>query len=353
MKRILFLSFILLCVTGLLKAVDPGTKSMTFLNIAPNPRASALGEGFTALADDVSAVYFNPAGIANLKNTQVAANVNLYIASINYFNFQAAHPFGFGTLGVNASFVSYGDIDNYENGQLLGTIAPSDVLASLAYGLKITDKFQAGLSLKYVSEKLTDTYSGSAFGIDLGLLYLELFKHLNVGLVAQNIGSGPQFSQETGSLPLTIKLGTVYTYRLYRAVAGLKDINVLVDFIFPSDADMQTRYGLEAWWYNLGGGLLDAALRIGAKFPTDFDVVSSLTFGAGIRMFNTQLDYAMVNFGDLGMTHRIGVLYRFGDIMKPFEPPPSKEEVKEEKKEEKPVEEEEEEIEEEFEFEEE
>lgn len=332
MKRIFLIFLILIAISSFAFAGDPGSKAMTFLNIAPNPRTTALGKAFIALADDVSAVYWNPAGVGNLKNMEIAGNMNMYIESIRYYNLQVAKPFFFGNLGLNLSVVSYGDIDNYKDGELIGTISPSDFLFTGVYSRKLNKNLFIGGSLKFASETLTDEHSGSAFGIDVGLLYLTPYiKPLNFGLVIQNIGIGPKFDKERNSLPINIKFGFAYKYRFYRAVANLKDLNFVLDFIIPADASFGIRYGTEAWWYNLANGLLDVAVRVGFKFPSDLGILSALTFGAGIRMFNTQLDYALINYGDLGFTHRIGVLYRFGKIEKPIEPPPAKPEKVEEK----------------------
>lgn len=341
MRKIIIMSLILSMSITVIFSAEPGSKAMTFLNIAPNPRTTALGEAFVGLADDVSSVYWNPAGIGRLTDMEIAGNMNVYIESIGYYNLQASRPFFFGNLGLNLSVVSYGDIENYKDGELIGTISPSDFLFTGVYSRKLKKNLFIGGSVKLASETLTDEYSGTAFGIDAGLLYLNplgdyikksYIKPLNFGLVIQNIGVGPKFDKERNGLPINIKFGFAYKYRFYRAVANLKDLNFALDFIIPTDASFGIRYGTEAWWYNLANGLLDVAVRLGFKLPSDLGILSALTFGAGIRMFNTQLDYALINYGDFGFTHRIGVLYRFGKIEKPIEPPP----VKPEKVEEKP-----------------
>lgn len=327
-------------MSSILFAGEPGSKAMTFLNIAPNPRAAALGESFTALADDVSAVYWNPAGLAYLDDMEVAGNMNLYLESISYYNLQFVKPFGLGNLGANISILSYGSIDKYEDGNIIGSISPSDFLFSASYSKKLKKDLFVGGTLKFASEYLSDEYSGSGFGIDAGLLYLNplgtlikrsYIKPLNFGLVVQNLGSGPKFDKERGGLPINIKAGFAYKYTFYRAIANLKEINFMLDFNVPTDSSFGIRYGTEAWWYNLANGLMDVAVRVGFKYPTDLGILSSMTFGAGIRMFNAQLDYALINYGDLGYTHRIGVLYRFGKITKPYEPAPEVKPVEEKK----------------------
>ncbi|MBU1078614.1 MAG: PorV/PorQ family protein, partial [Spirochaetes bacterium] len=256
---------------------------------------------------------------------------------MTYMNLQFAGLFGFGNLGLNVSTFSYGDIDNYIDGTLTGTVAPSDMMLSLSYGLMVAKDLHAGLTIKYVSEKLTDEYSGTAFAGDIGLIYgiplgalfkKDLTQPLYIGIVAQNVGMGPQFDQEKNDLPMNIRAGLAYKIRFPSALAKLKDINLTLDLLVPTDADVGVRYGTEMWWYNLPGGL-DASLRFGLKMPQDLGAASGITAGAGLRIFQVEVDYALVNFGDLGTTHRIGLTYKFGKIEKPVDEAPSAEEEEE------------------------
>ncbi len=318
MKKILVFLIMLLNIS-LVYGAKSGSKSLTFLNIAPNARVAAMGEGFTALADDVSAVYWNPAGLGILKNTEVGINYNLYFEDMSYINFQFAGVFDFGTIGLNVSSFNYGSIDNYINGNLMSSIKPSDMSVSLSYGFKMIRDLYFGITGKYISEKLTDNYKGISIAGDAGLLYcdfLGIIKNLNFAVIAMNIGSGPKFDSEKNDLPMTLKGGFAYKLRFARSIAKLKDINFTIDLIMPSDSDSGIRYGTELWWYNLPGRI-DAAVRFGIKAPQDLGFTSGITFGGGIRLFNVQIDYALVDFGDLGKTHRMGASYKFGKINLP------------------------------------
>ncbi|MDD5067083.1 MAG: PorV/PorQ family protein [bacterium] len=325
-----FFSFILIygmMLASVLSAGEPGTKSMTFLNIAPNARVAGLGESFTALADDVSAIYWNPAGLSILKNMEVGLNYNMYFDDMSYLNLQFSRSFRFGSIGLNISSFNYGGIDNYVNGSLAGTIDSSDLMVMLGYSASLLNDLYFGINFKYVLEKLTSEYSGTALAGDIGLLYVNplgtlvkqsYIKPLNFGIMVQNIGVGPKFEKEANSLPLNIRFGFSYKLRFAYAVAKLKDINFLLDFIAPSDSGFGIRYGTELWWYNLASGL-DAALRLGLKAPQDLGFTSGLTVGVGLRIISLEIDYSFVNFGDLGLTHRMGLDYKFGKIEKPKE----------------------------------
>ncbi len=326
MKKLsIFLLNIFIAVN--LSAGETGSASMQFLNIAPNARVAAMGDSFTAQADDVSAAYWNPGGLNYLKNMEVGVNYNLYIENISFLNVMFAKNFSFGGLGVNLSALSFGSIDNYVDGELAGTISPTDLLFSVSYSREIMYNLSIGGTFKFMSESLTDEHTGSGIGFDVGLLYndpLGIFikksfvKPLKFGFTVQNIGIGPKYETDNNSLPLSIKFGFAYKYRFAHSVAMLKDINLMLDFVVPNDASFGIRYGTELWWYNLGG-MVDAALRFGIKAPQDLGFVSGITAGLGIRIYGIEIDYAVVNMGDLGLTHRIGMDYKFGAIVKPKE----------------------------------
>ncbi len=299
----------------MLLAEDSDIKSLTFLEIPPNPRAASLGESFTALADDVSAVYWNPAGLSLLSNTEIGINYNAYFESMSYFNMQYATRLKIGSLGLNLSTFSYGDIENYVDNNFVGIINSSDLLLSASYSYSFIPQLYLGASIKYISEKLTDAYKGTGVAGDIGVLYKNPFsvKQLRLGLLVQNIGFGPKFDQQQNYLPLNIKLGMAYQLRLNHVLAKLDEINFMVDILRLSDERFGFHYGNELWFNRVTSGL-DMALRLGMKLPSDFNFFTSMSYGLGIKFTKLEIDYALINFGELGLTHRIGLNYKFGKI---------------------------------------
>ena len=153
---------------------------------------------------------------------------------------------------------------------------------------------------------------------DIGIIYINPFgsiiksgflKPLQFGAVVQNFGTGPKYSEENNYLPINIKLGLAYKYGFSSAGIKWGGINFMLDLIFPSDDSMGIRFGTETWLYDLFKGL-DMALRLGLRSFQETDFISGLTGGVGMRISRIEVDYALVNFGDLGMTHRIGLIYK-------------------------------------------
>src|SRR5437016_158316 len=61
-----------------------GTSSATFLRIGVGARAEGMGETFVAVANDPSAIYWNPAGLASLQRTEIAESHVEWPAQISY-----------------------------------------------------------------------------------------------------------------------------------------------------------------------------------------------------------------------------------------------------------------------------
>src|SRR5688572_21501094 len=90
-----------------------GTSGGSFLNIPVGARAVAMGEAYTALADDVSSLYWNPAGLAFMRQSQASFMYNPSFNDLTYHNAAAGVSLENGGIGASASYLSYGDIEGF------------------------------------------------------------------------------------------------------------------------------------------------------------------------------------------------------------------------------------------------
>src|SRR5258708_5756670 len=93
---------------------DAGTTGGNVLNIGVGARAIGMGEAFTAMSDDVSSLYWNPAGIALLNQSQGSFMYNQSLKDLTYNNAAVATPLENGGIGASVSYLSYGKIDGYD-----------------------------------------------------------------------------------------------------------------------------------------------------------------------------------------------------------------------------------------------
>ncbi|MGH8015023.1 MAG: hypothetical protein ACREBV_02410, partial [Candidatus Zixiibacteriota bacterium] len=95
-KVVLLLAVVLATVTLFLPPssvygqAKVGTTGAQFLELGVSARAMAMGEAFTAVVDDISAVYYNPAALTTLFGRE---------ASFTYISMPADVGYGFGGFG--------------------------------------------------------------------------------------------------------------------------------------------------------------------------------------------------------------------------------------------------------------
>jgi long-subunit fatty acid transport protein len=318
-----------------------GRAGLTFLKIVPGARAVAMGGAFTAISNDASAVFFNPAGMTQVKKNDFLFSHTDWISDVSHEYVGLVVPGGLmGTFGISACFVTMGEIQTTriddittvmreDLGEGLPTYSSSDLALGLSYAYRFTNKFSAGLSAKYATEKIADMSAGGLC-FDLGTYYLTGFRTLRVGMAIVNFGTDIKFSgkdlQEeridtsmpsnfTGTayermttsfpLPLQFKLGLAYDFMLPSNMV----VTTAGELVHPNDGSEKLLMGLEYGWNKM------VFLRAGYRYDPDaWDTKSGMdnfSFGAGLcRSFGTakiSVDYAYSNLGYLENAHRFSL----------------------------------------------
>ena len=154
-----------------------GTTGAQFLEIGVSARAMGMAEAFTAVADDITAVYYNPAGLVSLYGREATFTLINLPADINYSFSAVGFPLESigGVLGVSFYHLNSGDMTerDYNNGTFIGTgrtFSWKDYALSVSYGKYLTDRFSIGFSVKYIGQFAHD-YSASGWSADVGTNY--------------------------------------------------------------------------------------------------------------------------------------------------------------------------------------
>jgi hypothetical protein len=270
-----------------------GTTGADFLRLGIGTRATAMGGNFVGLADDVSALYWNPAGLATQHHRQLDSMQLNYVADITYQYIGGVYPLGPDTT-VGAYYSSLGTpMDNVTTyTQHGGTGAKFNSAASvinLSYATKLDHNRYVGVSVKNISERLADN-SASGFSFDAGMQIKEFFSpQMSLGLVVQNFGLGSLRSNEPIGTNLRAGLG----YQLNEQLTVVADVNR------PLEGDMIFGVGAEYW--------MNPALALRGGFNT----LTGIAMGVGVRWSSLYFNYAFVPYGDLGDSHRFAVSYDF------------------------------------------
>jgi tetratricopeptide (TPR) repeat protein len=286
--------------------VEPAAGSAENLeNSGASARAYGMGTAFVGVADDASALFFNPAGLSALSLPQLALNHNSYLAG----TFQETLVYGFpsGSLGGMAAAVNYinwGALDLrdiYGNSQ--GSYNDTDVGLVFGWGKEWLKGFSAGLALQAVQQKVVDSLYNS-LSARLGVLW-QLDTRFRLGASYSNLGTNVEGS------PLSQSLQAGGSYRF----DWEKNKALLLAFAggWEPEGISSLQCGLE--------GELDHTflLRGGYEIPLDGQIAGGSTaffLGAGLKLGNFNLDYAYVPFGDFGVSNRISLGYEFSPAPK-------------------------------------
>ena len=314
MKRVWIALAVLGTIAGPARAADVfekvGTFDGQFLKIGIGARASGMGGAFVAVADDPSAVYWNPAGLARLDidKTSVMVNHTEWPASVNVD--QATLVFHIkslaGALAVNARSLTVADEPVRDSFRPDGTGEYFDAGYStfgLTYSRSFTDKFSAGASINLVKLGLAE-FSQETISFDLGTLYDVGVAGMKIGFAIQNIGGQVQFIDREARIPTVFRVGT--SAELVRSTS-----NKLIgsfEFSHPPDNSERLNGGLE---YGFKDFLF---LRGGYNFNYDSEGFAA---GAGVKFPISSLktdaffDYAYTDMMTLGAGHRVSLNVRF------------------------------------------
>ena len=285
-----------------------GTTTADFLELGVGARGDAMGGAYTAVVDDAEALYWNPAALSSVQDHSATLMHAPYIDSSYYDSIQYAQKLGPGSIGVGLQYFNAGSITQTDaSGVSTGSFDPYDLAISVGYGYKLNgmgvlDGYSVGAGVKWIQSRIA-TYA-SAEALDLGLLsrgYMDDKFHW--ALTATNIGTTEKFDQANENLPEMFSLGG--SYKIMGNWLG----SVNVDF--PRGNAPYLALGTE-YSYNAGKGL-GIAIRGGYSTQTTSDVTgfTGFSFGAGIAFQKYSFDYAVVPFGDLGLTHRLSLSARF------------------------------------------
>lgn len=303
-------------------AAGPGTSAAEFLQMGFGARAIGLGEAFVPVANDVAALYYNPAGLAypafaDPKSSsgpyEILTAQSLLVQDIGMTQLGfVKRPFG-----VNLTYLSLGGIEqrSAETASPDSVGGASDLTVGASYARRIGG-VGFGVTGKYIREAILN-YSASSFAFDLGLLRRLEDHPVSLGFDLSNVGTAMRFIDRSYPLPTTMSLGAVYglTQDFPHALAVQVDL--------PRNASPDLRLGLEyrgfgpislrAGYRTFSGdqrtAALGSALGSTASGITDF---YGMSLGAGLRTPFGDLDFAMVPYGELGTAYRMSYSCNFG-----------------------------------------
>ena len=288
-----------------------GTTTAEFLQLGVGARAVAMGEAYSAVADDASAMYWNPAALTNIQNRSATLMHAAYIGS-SYFDYSAygQNLGSAGAFGAGLQYFSAGGITQTDpTGTDVGSFNPYDLAFSLGYaykldglGLRDLDGYSVGLAGKFIQSKILATAQTGA--MDVGVLspaYLN--DSLKLAFTMTNFGGTMKFDSANENLPLAFKLGSSFKITDQWTTA--------LDVSFPRGDNPYAALGTE---YQLAtSGPWKMAGRAGFNSETIGSIsgFTGISVGVGIGYDRLAMDYAFVPLGGVGQAHRLSLTCNF------------------------------------------
>lgn len=301
-----------------------GISAFQFLKLGVGARGVAMGESFVAVANDASALYWNPAGLVQFAENQLLASHTEYVADIKHDYLGLVYHLSEGdAVGVSFASLHMADMEITTETEPLGTgrfFSFGDIGLGLTYAKRMTDQFSFGATVRYAEETL-DVLKMRSVMVDLGTYYWTGLGNARFAVVISSFGSDVAPSGkvtridgtsvdafQSFSLPTVFKLGLA----MDPVQTENQRLTVSVQLNHPNDNAENLRLGAEYAWQNvffLRGG---AKRTIGQPlFGADATSEESFMLGAGVRLATAVstigADYAFASFGRLGSVHRISV----------------------------------------------
>lgn len=255
-----------------------------FLFLGAGARAAALGQAYTAVANDATAVYWNPAGTPFLpRQTASLTHVGLQGDAFVYDQAAWARSWGKGGVGIGVQHFSAGALDRADGtGVSQGTFAPRDVAVLLSLA-RAGRAGSVGVNAKWIQRRVDGT--ARAVVADIGVL-TPFFAggRLRLAAVAANLGGRLRFEDIEEKIPVSTRAGGVA--RLGPSVFITAEAEKI------AGADPSPRVGIE---HALEGPRGALALRAGYDgAAAKDDGPGGFAGGVGIGFPNIKIDYALV-----------------------------------------------------------
>ncbi|MES2201692.1 MAG: PorV/PorQ family protein [candidate division FCPU426 bacterium] len=296
---------LLLALASQAFASGSGVTGFNSLKLLRGARPAGMAGAFTAVADDVNALLYNPAGLNELRDVQIGASHMEWLDGVKDDSIALGFPlYGLGAWGLGATYLYAQDLarDNWGNPSY--TFNDFDFSAQAAFSLQVGDHAGIGLLYKILRQGYDTRFNmGSAF--DAGLRADFLSRRLTLGLTLQNMGANSALGANFSPLPFTLRGGLAYK-PAKDWIFGLDYEHQPYEFVNKARLGVERRFGIS--------DNIDLALRAGWLFGPENEQggLSGLHAGVGFDWSGLQVDYAYVPQGDLGLSQRISMTYSFG-----------------------------------------
>ncbi len=315
------LAAVALCGSAVAQEVDyaAGTRSLALQQTAATARAMGMGSAVVAVPQGAASLLWNPAGLGFMDCREVSIHHNSGFSGMiqetgivgvplgnvaEHVKNECSHGGSLGGLAASLGYVDYGSFNGTDvNGNTTGNYTAREYSGSLGWGKEVLKGLSAGVAVTANRQDLSNT-SFYGYTTSLGLMW-NATKTLDLGVSYNNLNLGSKLG---GSLPASgFRVGTGWTIdrHILLALAGELQDNSM----------NRLNMGVEYLIGNLERRVNLLALRAGyvVNFPApQLTGLTGLTLGLGYEFAKGMtFDYAFLPTGDLGISHRLSLTFKF------------------------------------------
>jgi hypothetical protein len=334
MRRTVFsILIVMLFIYGTTQASDVskrGTSAAPFLQFGVGGRATGMGKAFTAIADDPSSLYWNPAGMERLSSNSISFSYLKWIETMDFIHAGIVFKTNsIGSFGLSVTSLSTEEmlVRTVQEPEGLGwRFDAADMAIGLSYAKDLTDRFSFGGTFKYIQRRIWHM-EASAIAADFGILYSLPWDGMKLGISLTNFGSKlqmqgvdqvksididpnmagnnsavlTQLRTKEWALPILFRFGL--SYELIKSSSN--NVIIAMDVLHPNDNDESVNVGLEYGYSDF------VKFRVGYQSLFLVNAEEGLSCGVGLTQGGIGIDYSYNAMEHLGYVNQFTVQLSF------------------------------------------
>lgn len=311
-----------------------GTTAANFLTIPVGPRATGMGGAFTAVANDVTAAFWNAGGLSRLQSNEFSVSHSGWFVgtSVNWLGL-AVKLDDDNALAFSVQQLNYGEDEITTPAQPNGTGEQwdaQDLAFGISYARNLSDRFSIGGTAKYVTQRIWNE-NASAFALDVGLLFRTQYHDLRIGMNIANFGTelqmdgkdllqpvdiDPAHAGNNNNIVATINTKSWTLPLLFTVGLGMDVIRsdafvwtLAADAVYPNNQTAYFNTGTEVTWDD------HVAVRMGYNSLFKDSPQEGLSAGIGLKYLLgsvvTKVDYSYMDYGIFNAISRYSLTVSF------------------------------------------
>lgn len=275
-------------------------------------RAAALGFAYSALADDATALHWNPAGLSAVQRREWSGSHAELAAGTKHEFLGYAQSIGHFGFGAGAEYLHHSALEGRSADRSpTGDFKAQDMLLTLGGSRKMNEAFRLGASVKVLRSEIADARA-TGFAADLGSQWIAPGGRIRLAGGAQNLGPRVKYQDADENLPSNLYAGAAYQAGPLLFAADFRQGIYRADSSFNLGAEFSAaRFMALRGGYLFQPGSRNLGTSQGSSQSSRLENLSGLGLGLGFKIKSAQLDYAFSPAGELGSVHRISVSARY------------------------------------------